>query len=162
MLQVAGFLRTKVEPVLVGYSWLHPEYCESFELTCMQLWRPFELRDEDEDKISRQRQEAKDTIAKEESEFEERWRKREQEDENIRHENGKAPEESKEPSDEQADTSRETNEDINKQSEKETKEAENDGQEDSTTDKGDATHNLSRDDEGEEVMEEDKEDMVLY
>jgi hypothetical protein len=26
----------------------------------------------------------------------------------------------------------------------------------------DATHNMSRDDEGEEVMEEDKEDMVLY
>lgn len=134
-----------------------------FELTSLQLWRPFELRDEDEDKISRQRQEAKETIAKEESEFEERWHKREQEDENIKHENGNAPEESKERSDEQADTSRDIGQDINKQSEKETKEeAENDGQGASTIDKGDATHNLSRDDEGEEVMEEDKEDMVLY
>ncbi|QGA14274.1 hypothetical protein EYB26_001927 [Talaromyces marneffei] len=145
MLQSAGFLRTKVEPVL--------------------LWRPFELRAEDEDKVSKQRQEAKDTITREESEFEDRWRQREQEEENIRNENGKAPEVSNEPPLEPpAGKTRDTDKDTSNQSEKKAKEK---GNGEPATDKGeqntDATHHLSRhEDEGEEVMEEDKEDMVLY
>lgn len=129
----------------------------------MQLWRPFELRDEDEDKISRQRQDAKATISKEESEFEERWNKREQEDDNIRHQNGKASEEPKEPSAEQADTSQNIDNATSRQSEDENKEAENSAPSPEKNEQNtDAAHNLSRDDEGEEVMEEDKEDMVLY
>lgn len=166
MLQAAGFLRTKVEPVLVSPSWLHQVVAGS-ELTYIQLWRPYELRGEDEDKIARQRQEAKETIAKEESEFEERWHKREQEDQNMQSENGKGPEESNEPSNErQAETSQDTDKDTSKQSYTEAKEAGNGGQGEQATEKAeqstDAAHNLSRDDEGEEVMEEDKEDMVLY
>jgi folate-binding Fe-S cluster repair protein YgfZ len=151
-----------------GKSFLVETELVRVELTSMQLWRPFELRDADEDTISRQRQEAKETIAKEESEFENRWRQREQEDESIRHENETAPEESNEPSNErQADTSQDIDKDTSKQARPENREAENGGQEAPTTDKReqntDATHNLSRqDDEGEELMEEDKEDMVLY
>ncbi|OKL58193.1 hypothetical protein UA08_06647 [Talaromyces atroroseus] len=161
LLQAANFLRTKVEPVL--------------------LWRPFQLRDEDEDAIARQRQEVNEIISKEKADFEERWHGREEEEETEKGGIQKELNTKDGPSDESRETNETSNgekhtspQDIDSKSGKEIdqskQEKERIASTSSATDRGDqstdgahmqSTHQRP-DDEGEEVMEEDKEDMVLY
>jgi hypothetical protein len=178
LLQVANFLRTRVEPVLVSVHFKSIWALSS--LTNIQLWRPYQLRDEDEDTIARQRQEANDIISKEEADFEEGWRRRERKEEteergiekesNTKDGLSEEPREANETSNEEKPTTpQEVDSNSRKEAAQGNQEKARTGSTSSATDRGDqstdGTHIQSTqrpDDEGEEVMEEDKEDMVLY
>ncbi|CRG84191.1 hypothetical protein PISL3812_01509 [Talaromyces islandicus] len=153
LLQTANFLRTKTQPIL--------------------LWLPYQLRSEDDDIIDKQIEEAKEIIAKEKAEYEERWRDMEEkEDREPNEDNKDAPtdtsssqehDESKQHNAKEAITqnaSDNTNPEAEPTAEEPTSsDNDRDGKDDGAAQAGTSQRN---EDEGEEVIEEDKEDMVIY
>jgi hypothetical protein len=146
----------------------------------LQYYRPWQLRSEEEDKIEAQIEETEKLIAKEEAEFEERYRQTEEQavpqtqldeqsngnnDEPVRPDDTQADDDTREdfgPVPKQSD--------INEANEKDDKATEESHTEPATStanshEHDDTSHceaSRGHEDDGEEVMEEDKEDMVIY
>ncbi|KAH8705270.1 pinin/SDK/memA/ protein conserved region-domain-containing protein [Talaromyces proteolyticus] len=157
LLHAANFLRTKSTPVL--------------------LWLPYQVRPEDDDIIDRQIEEVKETISKEEAEFEERWhpeedrkedRKKDHIDDKDQSANADTSMENGESTAHKHETGDSPAKDTHSNQEREPEPATVDTVPSTTNEEqraDNATHTGSshrHEDDGEEVMEDDKEDMVIY
>jgi hypothetical protein len=171
MLAMAHFLKTTTEPVLVGFRSSKTDYRSWSQLTTsVQYYKPWQLRRGDEEIITRHIEEAESIVTREAAEFDARYPPEPEEqkpaDQSDREDHGRArldqgPREANGPATDTTDTvGSEIDRDRGTEIPRTNPTTSANDHAQPTTAPAEASR--GHDDDGGEVVEEDKEDTVIY